>query len=151
VRVSFTPTRKGLPPELRARVPKRNNIEHQHQVALFEWRDIPAVLRTYPALRLLQGSMNGVALTPAQAGKAKAAGMLKGWPDVQLPVARGQYIGLTCEMKWGKNTATTEQLAIGELLTAEGWLATYHWDWISARDEIIAYLNLPKGEKTPAS
>lgn len=148
--MSFTPNRLGLPAALRARVPKRNNGEHQHQVALFEWRDIPAVLAQYPALHLLQGSMNGIPLGAAIAGKAKAAGMLKGWPDVQLPVPRGGYTGLTVELKFGKNTATTEQLAIGELLTAEGWLVTYHWDWIEARNEIIAYLNLPKAEKTPA-
>lgn len=148
--MSFNPNRIGLPAALRARVPKRNDGEFKSQCALFEWRDIPAVLRTYPALHLLQGSMNGIPLGAAIAGKAKAAGMLKGWPDVQLPVARGQYIGLTVEMKWGKNKATTEQLAIGELLTAEGWLVTYHWDWIEAKNEIIAYLNLPKCKKTPA-
>ncbi len=148
--MSFTPNRIGLPAALRARVPKRNNHEFEHQCALFEWRDIPAVLRTYPALHLLQGSMNGIPLGAAIAGKAKAAGMLKGWPDVQLPVARGRWIGLTVELKYGKNKATTEQIEIGQLLAAEGWLVTYHWDWIEARDEIIAYLNLPKGEKTPA-
>lgn len=142
--MSFTANRKHLPSDLRARVPKRNNHEFDSQCALFTWARIPVLVAQNPELQLLQGSMSGVALTAAQAGKAKAAGMMSGWPDIQLPVARGGYIGLTIEMKAGKNKPTPEQLAVGALLTAEGWLVTYHWDWIEARDEILAYLAAPR-------
>lgn len=142
--MSFTATRRNLPAELRARVPKRQNHEAEHQAALFEWARIPAVVVSNPELRLLEGSMNGVALSAAQAGKAWAAGMLKGSHDVRLPVARGGYIGLSVELKYGKNKPTQEQLDIGALLEAEGWKVLYLWDWIEARDAILDYLAAPR-------
>lgn len=149
--MSFTPTRKGLPPELRARVPKRNNHEFESQSALFIWARIPIVIVQHPELRLLEGSANGVALSKAQAGKAYAAGVLKGSLDVRLPVARGGYIGMAFEMKAGKNKLTTEQTIIGDLLRAEGWLVDCFWDWALARAAILDYLAAPRTlEKTPA-
>lgn len=140
--MSFKPTRTGgLPANLAARIPKRNNPEFEQQCAIFTWARNPAVLRSHPELHLLSSSLNGVALTKAQAGKAYASGMLRGWPDIQLPVARGGYIGLSIEMKAGKNKPTDDQLRIGELLQDEGWCVRYFWDWLKARDEILLYLS----------
>ena len=115
--------------------------EFKEQSALFEWARNPAVVRVYPALRLLSCSLNGVKLSKAQAGKAKAAGMLKGEHDVRLPVARGGYAGLSIEMKAGKNKPTPEQLEYGEQIADEGWLVCYCWSWTDARDEIVSYLH----------
>lgn len=122
---------------------RRADPEFQHQCSLFKWARLPAVVRQYPALRLLEASMNGVRLTPAQAGKAKAAGMLKGQHDIRLPVARGEFIGLSIELKVGKNTPTNEQLQVGQWLEDEGWLVRYCWGWQAAQEEILAYLALP--------
>lgn len=122
--------------------PKRNEIEFQHQCALFEWARNPAVLAKHPELDLLSSSLNGVRLTKAQAGKAKAAGMLKGEFDVKLPVARGGYIGLIVEMKAGRNKPTDEQTWYGVRMAEEGHKIAVHWDWEDARDEILAYLAL---------
>lgn len=121
------------------RAPRRSP-EFDEQCALFDWARIPAVVRAYPGIELLEGSMNGVKLSKAQAGKAKAAGMLTGAHDVRLPVARGGYIGLSIEMKAGKNKPTTEQLWYGGRLSAEGWCVRYYWSWIDAKEAIIAYL-----------
>ena len=118
--------------------------EFNHQAALFAWARNPAVLKQYPCLGLLEGSMNGVKLTIGQAGKAKAAGMLKGAHDVRLPIARGGYFGLSIELKYKKNKPTLEQLAYGKRLEQEGWKVVYHWSWTDARDEIVTYLNQPK-------
>ena len=114
--------------------------EFAHQVSLFTWSRIPAVQAKYPGIDLLEGSMNGVKLTKAQAGKAKAAGMLRGSHDIKLPVSRGPYIGLSIELKYGKNKPTEEQLWYGQRLTEEGWRVEYAWSWTDARDVIVQYL-----------
>lgn len=112
------------------------------QSAVFTWARMPIVVKQHPALDLLEGSLNGCRLTAAQAGKAKAAGMLKGAHDITLPVARGGYIGLSIELKCGKNRPTDEQLDYGEALKREGWKVLYIWDdWIAVKDEILFYLN----------
>lgn len=116
----------------------RNTPEFDHQVALFNWASL--LENAYPALKLLRGSMNGVRLTKAQAGKAKAAGMRKGEHDVTLPVARGKYIGLSVELKAGKGGPTKEQLDHGAMLEAEGWKVSYAWEWTEAADLIKRYL-----------
>lgn len=119
----------------------RAQPEFLMQQALFTWARMPSNIRQYPGLELLEGSMNGVALTAAQAGKAKAAGMLKGAHDITLPVARGGYIGLSIELKCGKNKPTDEQIEYGEALKREGWKVLYIWDdWLEVRNEIVAYL-----------
>lgn len=116
----------------------RQSPEFAMQCALFNWAALQST--AHPALKLLRGSMNGVCLTKAQAGKAKAAGSIKGEHDVTLPVARGGYIGLSVELKHGRNKPTKEQLEYGEMLTAEGWFVAYCWEWTEAADLIQKYL-----------
>lgn len=122
----------------------RASPEFLEQSALFTWARNPATLRKYPELRLLSCSLNGVKLSKAQAGKAKAAGMLAGEHDVRLPVARGGYHCLSIEMKAGDNRPTKAQLEYGTLLEAEGGKVTFCWAWDAARKEIEAYLSLPR-------
>lgn len=124
---------------------KRNaDPEFRMQAALFTWARTPCVQARWPGLDLLEGSMNGMRLTQSQSGKAKATGMLKGAHDLTLPVARGQYIGLSIELKAQKNKPTVEQVDYGDRLEAEGWKVLYMWDdWTKVRDEIEAYLSLP--------
>jgi hypothetical protein len=117
--------------------------EALHQQALFQWARNPAIVKTYPAIDLLEGTLNGVKLTIGQAGKAKAAGMLKGVHDVRLPVARGGYFGLSIEMKFGRNKMTDEQIWYANRLGEEGWSTHVAYDWTTARDTIIWYLELP--------
>lgn len=125
---------------------RRAEPEFAMQSALFTWARLPVNQQLYPGLDLLSSSLNGVKLTAAQAGKAKAAGMLKGEFDVRLPVARGIYNGLIIEMKAGKNTTTPEQDWYGMRMSQEGWRVVVCWDWLAARDEIVSYLS--SGSKT---
>ncbi len=120
----------------------RAQPEFQHQAALFTWARNPAVLAAHPELALLSSSLNGVKLTAAQAGKAKAAGMLKGEWDVRLPVARGPYHGLILEMKHGKNKLTPEQIEYGDAMVREGWNRAVCYDWTTAKEVIEWYLRL---------
>lgn len=72
--------------------------EYDEQVAIFAW----AILNEYkyPCLDMLHGSiMGGTGIKPALLNKLKKAGMKKGKPDINLPVARGGYIGLWIELK----------------------------------------------------
>ena len=124
--------------------PRRAEPEFEMQAALFTWARLPTVQAKYRGIDLLEGSMNGVKLTAAQAGKAKAAGMLKGSHDVRLPVARGGFIGLSIELKAGKNMPTDEQKDIANRLLDEGWKVLFIWDdWTLAKGEIEDYLALP--------
>ena len=124
--------------------PRRAEPEFHMQAALFAWARLPAVLAKYRGIDLLEGSMNGVKLSAAQAGKAKAAGMLKGAHDITLPVARGGFIGLSIELKAGKNMPTDEQKDYANRLLDEGWKVLFIWDdWTLAKGEIEAYLALP--------
>lgn len=128
-------------------IPARRRAEPEFamQAAVFAWARLPSVQAQLPGLDLLEGSMNGVKLTAAQAGKAKAAGMLKGSHDITLPVARGGYLGLSIELKAGKNKPTTEQLAYGLRLESEGWLVLYLWDdWQTVKHWICHYLSGPQ-------
>lgn len=115
--------------------------EHAMQCAVFEWARYAAGM--HPELHLLEGSMNGVKLTTAQAGKAKAAGMLRGAHDIRLPVARGGFIGWCGELKCGKNKPTPEQILYGErMMTAGHQVGYFYDDWTKVRDSILAYLAL---------
>lgn len=114
--------------------------EAAHQIALCQWARNPAIQKQYPGIDLLEASLNGVKLSKAQAGKAKAAGMLKGAWDLNLPVARGPYHGCRIEMKFGRNSTTDEQDWYGQRLREEGWYTAVCYNWLAARDEIIKYL-----------
>lgn len=122
---------------------RKPRIEHEFlmQSAVFAWARMPMVMKQYPGLDLLEGSLNGVKLTKAQAGKAKAAGMLKGSHDLRLPVPRGGYVGLSIELKCGGNKPTKEQIDYGKALEREGWKVLYLWDdWLLVKGALISYL-----------
>lgn len=122
--------------------------ESDEQAALFRWAD--EFKREYPELALLNGSLNGVHLSKAQAGKAKAAGMRKGFPDISLPVPRGGHHGLYIELKIkpyrnakGKMVypqVSKEQQWWINALTGNGYRAVVCKGCDAARAEILTYL-----------
>jgi hypothetical protein len=94
--------------------------EYQEQAKIFKWAALNE--KIWPALRLLNASLNGVRLTIGQAKKAKAAGMKKGFPDLFLPVPRGIYHGLFIELKRvGGPKPTKYQRQWLEDLVSEGY------------------------------
>ena len=130
---------------------RRAEPEFLEQAALFAWARLSCVQIRHPGIDLLSSSLNGVKLTKAQAGKAKAAGMLKGEWDVRLPVARGAFVGLAIEMKAGRNTLTEEQRWYGQRLRDEGWCTSVCYSWEDARDAIVSYLGLSGSISKPTS
>lgn len=119
---------------------KRQSIEFQHQCALFEWARMPGVLRKYPALDLLSSSQNGANMGEVERQKAAKSGLLPGEMDLKLPVARGRFIGLVIELKYGKNKPTKEQLRYARRMTEEGHFAAFLWSWEDAMQLIVNYL-----------
>ena len=112
--------------------------EHEEQVRLFAMAK--QARAKYPELDLLNGSLNGVRLNIGQAKKAKAAGMKAGYPDLFLPVARGDYHGLFIELKVGRNTTTPEQKAWLQALQQQGYYCSVCHGAMEAWDEIVKYL-----------
>lgn len=74
---------------------------------IFKWAEYQA--GKHPELHLLNASLNGVRTSIAQAGKAKAAGMKSGFPDLNLPVPRGAYHGLYIELKHESSTSQAQK------------------------------------------
>ena len=115
-------------------------IEEQEQAALFEWARWAQ--GNYPELRLLNASLSGVRLLPGQARKAKTLGMVRGFPDIFLPVKRAGYGGLFIELKRPRGgTLSSEQRAWLEELGGQGYLTVCCRGYEEARETIETYLN----------
>lgn len=115
-------------------------MEHDEQVALFEWASMQEGL--HPELRLLHAIPNGGWRAKKTAVWLKAEGVRPGVPDVCLPVARGGYHGLYIEMKFGKNQLTASQQQWVFNLREEGYHVEVCWSFENARDVIEGYLSL---------
>ena len=99
-------------------IPVRSEFEEQ--VAVFKWAALLG--KTYAELNLLNASLNGVKLSKAQAGKAKASGMKAGYPDLFLPVPTKNFHGLYIELKRRNNSRIrTEQREWLHKLSALGY------------------------------
>lgn len=87
--------------------PRARRVDHEHreQSLVFQWAALWE--HEIPELKYLFSTLNGVRLSPGLAGKAKAAGMKRGVPDIFLDVpmavagrgAPGSYHGLRIELK----------------------------------------------------
>lgn len=117
----------------------RSDLEHQHQVALFDWAKLMTATR--PELKMLAAVPNGGLRSKAVAGKLKAEGVKSGYPDTVLDVARAGYHGLKIEMKAGKNTTSDTQDWWITMLLQQGYAVYVAYTWAIARDLIIAYLD----------
>lgn len=122
--------------------PRRNaHPEADEQAKVVEWAHHAYRTRSdlYPLLRRLHCSLNGVKLSRTQAGIAKGQGMLKGVPDLFLPVPRGGYAGLYIEMKHGGNNPTPEQARFLQESVDCGYQAAVCWSAAEAIAVIQIY------------
>jgi hypothetical protein len=117
----------------------RRDLEHQSQVALFEWAAENEA--KYPDLRWLFAVPNWIGTrTKKHGARLKAEGRKPGVLDVWLPVKRGEFPGLVIELKVGNNRPTAEQKEWIEHLKAQGWCVLVAWSSDDAIQWIIAYL-----------
>lgn len=126
------------------------HIESEHGRCLIRWRDYNKVSR--PDLRWLYHVPNGVAVSAAQAGMAKAEGLTKGVWDYHLPVRRGNCPGLVIELKkpeyrTRKNGGLSdEQVDFGAHMRQQGWQTAIAYHWQEAVAAIERYLEFGYAE-----
>lgn len=115
--------------------------EYAEQVAVFRLAQLYA--RQYPELKYLSGSLNGVRLHIGQAVKAKKAGLVRGYPDLFLPVKRRIYSGLFIELKRRKGSSIQpEQYEWREFLVSQGYEHYFCRGADEAWKAILGYLNI---------
>ncbi len=115
--------------------------EAQEQERIFTWATMHEM--SYPELELLNGSLNGVRLTIGQSVKAKKAGMKRGYPDINLPVARNGFHGLYIELKRTKGgILSPEQNTWISRLNEQGYKAVVCKGADESINEIMEYLNI---------
>lgn len=118
--------------------------EHAEQVALMRWADLES--RKYPELELIMAVPNGARTSMSVAVRLKAEGLRAGFPDITLPVARGNYHGMMIEMKRLRGgTVSDAQKWWIDGLRNQGYYAIVCRGWKEAAIAIESYLTvLPK-------
>ncbi len=123
----------------------KGNQEHFEQVRVFDYFE-----RHHQGIYTrLHSTPNGGHRSKATAGKLKAEGQKKGYPDMSLDAARGKYHGLRIELKHGKNRASDEQKEWLRLLTAEGYYCALCVGHNEAIEVIMTYWHLEPGASMP--
>jgi hypothetical protein len=116
--------------------------EHYDQVRIFDYLE-----RHWPEIYdLFHATPNGGLRHKATAGQMKAEGQKSGYPDMTLDAARGVYHGLRIELKFGKNTASDDQLLWQVRLNKQGYCALILNGWEIVVEAILAYWALASGE-----
>lgn len=116
--------------------------EHDSQVAFFQW----ANLQRFPGIELLHATPNGGYRDIRTASKLKAEGVKAGVPDVSWPVARGGFIGLAIEFKFGDGNPSKDQRERITKMQREGWCVAVCWDWPAAARLLTGYAGMLRVE-----
>lgn len=128
-------------------MPKRNDFEHEEQVALFEYVDLK-LLKKYPFLdKLLFAVPNGGHRSKAQAGKLKAEGVRSGVSDTVLLYPSRGFHYLTIEMKYGTNKQTDDQKKFEKRVDEHGGLYQVCYSSKDALGVLMWYLKGAEDEK----
>lgn len=139
------PKSKKVTPEMLA----KSGSEDGMQAALFCWA--AEASKQYPQLKWLFAVPNGGQRHIVEATKLVATGTRSGVPDVFLPAPirqypDGSYHGCWIEMKIEKHRnkkyggLSNEQMEWIEYLEQAGYYCKVCYNWIEARDTLIAYL-----------
>lgn len=115
-------------------------LEHNEQVALFEWAKL--VSKRYPELDLMFAVPNGGKRHKAVALKMMREGAKSGVPDIFLPVPSGNWHGLFIEMKVGSNKPTGNQVWWLENLAEQGYRTEVCYGFEEAQKIIEEYLDV---------
>lgn len=122
---------------------RKGNQEHFEQVIIFDYFE-----RKHPEIyELLHATPNGGKRTKATAGKMKAEGQKKGYPDMSLDMPRGIYHGLRLELKEpGGKGPSPEQIEWMHRLRAQGYYVVLAYGAEQAITAILEYTNLKPRE-----
>lgn len=98
----------------------------------------------YPELKLLHSIPNGAAVSANNRKRLVSEGLLKGIPDMFLPVPRGTFHGFYIELKTEKGRLSTDQKVVIEMLKRQGFKVEIIKDFHDAVNQIENYLKLKK-------
>lgn len=121
--------------------------EEVEQISLFRWAVFAE--NRYPELKLMYHIPNEGKRSRITGARLKQAGLKPGVPDIHLPIARGGYIGLYIELKFGKNKTTDNQKDWLRDLRQAGHFTAVCYGWEQAKDLIEEYLRLPVTQIVP--
>lgn len=122
---------------------KPTPLEEEEQSSLFEWTTLMAA--RYPALNLLHAIPNGGLRSKSEAARMQKAGVMRGVPDLCLPVPRGEKHGLYIEMKRRSGgVVSVEQQWWIDKLRLMGYRAEVCHGWDEARDVLADYLGITR-------
>lgn len=113
-------------------------LEHNSQVALFQWAAIESERR--PELKMMFAIPNGGKRSIGVAKKMKAEGVKRGVPDIFLAVTTPQHYGLFIEMKAEKGKLSIEQKEWLKYLTQQDYKVAVCYSFDDAKKEIESYL-----------
>lgn len=117
------------------------SCEEIEQINLFRWAEFAE--NKYPELKLMYHVPNEGKRSAAIGSRLKQAGLKPGVPDIVLPVARGGYIGLYIELKYGRNETTENQKVWLRDLRDQNHLTAVCYGWEQAKELIESYMKLP--------
>lgn len=125
--------------------------EATEQIEVVAWcRQAAEVIPAMRPLSLLYHVPNGGKRNKLEAANLKQEGVKAGVPDLCLPVARGAYIGLYIEMKYGDNSESENQIEWLASLQSEGHFVCVCYSARTALDVIERYIRLKSGERIGA-
>jgi hypothetical protein len=113
-------------------------LESHTQSSLFDFYE--RFSGRYPELNYAFHVPNGGHRHIAVARQLRAQGVKRGVPDVLLPCARKQYIGLAIELKHGRNRTSSDQNDWIEFLRIQDWYVLVTNDWQHAAAITLLYL-----------
>ena len=131
---------------------KKNTLEDDHQIALFEWAQhcrLPELPTVEPGVRLTDYLIhipNGGKRGKAEAGRFKAMGVKRGVSDLLLPIPHRGFAGLWIEMKApytdsrDKNYPSKEQKEWLARMQLAGYQTAVCYGWLNAKMTIQRYL-----------
>lgn len=109
--------------------------EHDQQVAVVDWCDAHGI----PVFAIPNGGLR----SKRTAAMLKAEGVKAGVPDLFIPLPRGEFAGLFCEMKDVKGRPPRKsQMEWLELLNAQGYAAYWAKGAEQAIQLIQSYVSL---------
>lgn len=117
------------------------HIEDDECKRLWQWAQYIPELRDY-----LYHVPNGGKRNAREAGRMKAMGVRAGVHDYHLPVPRGEYNGLWCEMKAPKphkSSVSKPQHEWYDKMVFTGHAVFICYGWLQAKRAIEWYLKLP--------
>lgn len=117
------------------------HIEDDNQAMVMQWARMARFGEDRVA-DYLHHSPNGGKRNLREAVRLKAQGLMSGYPDLHLFVARRGYHGLFIEMKSPKGRLSENQKIVIARLVEQGHRVTVCNSFESAKDEIIWYLGL---------